>query len=122
MKSIELEIADHPLARAKGLLGRASLQERTGLWLTNCRSVHTHFMRFPIDLIFIDAQHRVVECTPQVPAWRVKASSTASSVIELPAGTVQALQVENGFQLRLQQFFPRSGLHRPAIATAYFER
>ena len=55
-----------------------------------CESVHTFFMKFPIDLVYIDKQRKVRKVRHAVPAWRLSACLTAHSVLELPAGTVGA--------------------------------
>jgi uncharacterized membrane protein (UPF0127 family) len=91
-----LEVADSGPKRNKGLLGREGLAEGEGLWIVPCESVHTFFMRFPIDLVYLDRKHRVKKVRSAVGAWRLSACLSAHSVLELPAGTIRATQTEAG--------------------------
>jgi len=86
--------------RMVGLLGHESLQEGEGLILTACRSIHTCFMRFTIDAIFVDRAWGVVAIARSLPPWRMTAPVwRASAVIELPAGTVDRARVAVGDRL-----------------------
>lgn len=73
--------------RLLGLMFRPRLQAGGGLWLEPCRSVHTHFMRFPIDLLFLDGEGRVVRVIRALRPWRISpVVREAVAVLELPAG------------------------------------
>ncbi|MGH9562296.1 MAG: DUF192 domain-containing protein [Terracidiphilus sp.] len=96
-----LEKAHTAATRNKGLLGRDSLPAGEGLWIAPCESVHTFFMRFPIDLVYLDRKLRVKKVRHGVRAWRVSACLTAYSVLELPAGTAAATQTERGDQVEI---------------------
>src|SRR3984885_14909096 len=85
-----LEAAHTGPARRKGLLGRDGLAAGEGLWISPCESVHTFFMRFAIDLVYLDRKLQVKKVRSSVGPWRVSACFQAHSVIELPAGTVSA--------------------------------
>jgi uncharacterized membrane protein (UPF0127 family) len=76
--------------RLRGLLGRKSLAEGEGLWITPCSSVHTLFMSFPIDVLFLDRKGlEVVAVIERMVPWRVtRAYLRAGSALELPAGTI----------------------------------
>lgn len=76
-----------------------------GLWLVPCESIHTFFMRFPIDLIYLDRHHRVKRVRTAVSPWRLSVCFSAHSVIELPGGTLLDRQTEAGDQL---EFFTSS--------------
>jgi uncharacterized membrane protein (UPF0127 family) len=82
--------------RRKGLLGRNGLLPGEGLWIAPCESVHTFFMHFPIDLIYLDRKLKVKKVRHGVAAWRVSACLAAHSVLELPAGTAAAARTERG--------------------------
>ena len=83
-----------------GLLGRRTLKDGDGLILCACRSVHTAFMRFPIDVVFVDRAWNVVSVWPHLPAWRVTPWVwRAQAVVELPAGTVDKAGVVVGDRL-----------------------
>ena len=99
----QLEKAHTAAARNKGLLGRDSLPPGEGLWIAPCESVHTFFMRFPIDLIYLDRKLRVKKVRHSVGAWRISACLTAHSVLELPAGTAAATRTQRGDQVEIAQ-------------------
>ena len=75
-------------ARRKGLLGRDSFEKGTAMVIAPSNAVHTFFMRFPIDLLFVRRNGVVVKVRRNVPPWRAVASLWAYAVIELPAGTL----------------------------------
>ncbi len=86
-----VEIARTWLTRLKGLLGRDRLPEGHCLVITPCRSVHTHFMKFNIDVLFVDSSGRIVYLVENMPPFRITPSiSQAGFVVELPAGTVSS--------------------------------
>ncbi len=91
-----LELAGTGGTRRKGLLGRESLPPGEGLWISPCESVHTFFMRFAIDLVYLDRKLQVKKVRSSVGPWRVSACFQAHSVIELPAGTLSATLTERG--------------------------
>jgi len=92
----QLEKAHTAATRKKGLLGREGLLPGEGLWIAPCESVHTFFMRFPIDLVYLDRKLEVKKVRHSVGAWRMSACFAAFSVLELPAGTARATQTERG--------------------------
>ena len=79
-------LAETPLARLRGLLGRSGLSSGEGLLLRPAGSIHTAFMRFTIDAVFLDAADRVVKVASTLRPWRTAACRGARSVLELPAG------------------------------------
>ncbi len=97
-----LEVADTGPARNKGLLNRDGLAPGEGLWIIPCQSVHTFFMRFPIDLVYIDGRKRVRKVRSAVGPGRISFCLTAQSVIELPAGTIQRTQTRRGDSLVIE--------------------
>jgi uncharacterized protein len=97
------EIAGSGMKRSKGLLGRKGLAPGEGMWIIPCEAVHTFFMQFPIDLIYLDRNHRVKKTREAVPAWRLSACLSAHSILELPAGTIRKTQTERGDVLEIVQ-------------------
>jgi len=85
----------------RGLLGRDSLAEGEGLLLKPCGSVHTLFMRFPIDVVFLDRELSVVAVRPKVRHWRTAGARGAKVTLELAAGEAARLGIAPGMQLRL---------------------
>ena len=80
-------VAAHALTRMRGLLGRRTMPSGEGLLLRPASSIHTAFMRFPIDVVFLDGNLRVVKLVPQLGPWRTTAAAReAKAVLELPAG------------------------------------
>jgi hypothetical protein len=92
----QLTRAHTAASRQKGLLGRDGLLPGEGLWIAPCESVHTFFMRFPIDLVYLDRKLKVKKVRHSVGAWRLSACFTAHSVLELPAGTAEAAHTVQG--------------------------
>ena len=82
----ECAVADSMFTRMKGLLGHSELGPDEGLLLRPASSVHTAFMRFPIDVVFLDRDLKVLAVVEAVPPWRVKARRGARAVLELAAG------------------------------------
>jgi uncharacterized protein len=91
-----LDLAGTGESRRKGLLGRESLLPGEGLWIAPCESVHTFFMRFAIDLVYLDRKHRVKKVRDGVGPWRLSACFSAHSVLELPVGTIRSSQTACG--------------------------
>lgn len=79
-------IADTPLPRMRGLLGKRDLAPDEGVLLRPAGSVHTFFMRFAIDVVFLDRDGRVLRIAESVPPWRTAAARGAKAVLELRAG------------------------------------
>ena len=97
-----LEVAKTFVQRAKGLLGRRELPAGRALWIQTSNSVHTFFMKFPIDLIFLDRELRVVKTHANVPAGRLTLPLwSATSVVELPAGFLASVNVQPGERLHV---------------------
>jgi uncharacterized membrane protein (UPF0127 family) len=94
-------VADSPLARMRGLLGRNALSRDEGVLLRPAGSIHTAFMRFPIDAVFLDRELRVVHVAQDVRPWRAAAARGARAVLELRAGEAARRGVEPGDLLRL---------------------
>lgn len=93
-------VAARPLARVIGLLRHASLSAEEGLLITPCNNVHTWFMRFAIDVAFLDADSDVLKTVHALPPFRARACwRKARSVLELSAGRLAATGTEVGDKL-----------------------
>ena len=79
-------LADHALSRLRGLLGRDSLPAGEGILLRPAGSVHTAFMRFPIDVVFLDRELTITAVVPELRPWRTAGRRGSKAVLELPAG------------------------------------
>ena len=82
--------------RMRGLLGAAVLKPNTGLWISSCNSIHSFFMSFSIDVLYLDKNNTVVRVIEDMQPWRVNACWPARSVIELRQGQVAALGIQTG--------------------------
>ena len=95
-------IADRALARLRGLLGRRALPPGEGLLLRPSPSVHTWFMRFPIDVVFLDRDLRVLDARAAVRPWRMAGHRGARAVLELAAGESSRRGLRAGDRLMLR--------------------
>ena len=89
-------VADRPLVRMRGLLGRHTLAADEGVLLRPAGSIHTHFMRFPIDALFLDSEMRVVDVRSGLGPWRMASKRGAKAVLELRAGEARKRGVDVG--------------------------
>jgi uncharacterized membrane protein (UPF0127 family) len=92
-------LAETPLARTRGLLGRSGLSSGEGMLLQPAASIHTAFMRFAIDAVFLDRANRVVKVAAALRPWRAAACRGARAVLELPAGEAARRGLRPGVSL-----------------------
>jgi uncharacterized membrane protein (UPF0127 family) len=113
-------VADSMLGRMRGLLGRSGLESGEGLFLRPAPSVHTFFMRFPIDVVFLARDGEVVKVVPSVKPWRTTAARGARAVLELAAGEADRRGIRVGDRLDLSVLAGRgsgpAANHPPASA------
>lgn len=79
-------VADSTMRRLRGLLGKGDLPSGHGILLRPAWSIHTAFMRFPIDVVFLDADQIVVKIVPNLPSFKTASCRGAREVVELRAG------------------------------------
>jgi uncharacterized membrane protein (UPF0127 family) len=95
-----LEVASSLWAQTIGLMGRREMTAGAGLLIPHCNAIHTAFVRFPLDVVFLDKQGTVVRLLSALPPWRIVwPVRGAASVVELPAGTLRQNQIVVGQQL-----------------------
>jgi uncharacterized membrane protein (UPF0127 family) len=94
-------VADSPWPRMRGLLGRRGLESGEGLLLRPTGSVHTFFMRFPIDVVFLSRDGEVLKVARAVPPWRTAAARGAKAVLELGANEAERREIRVGSRLDL---------------------
>ena len=92
----ELEIATSFAARSQGLLGHSGLKPDTGLLIDPCSSIHMWFMRFPIDVVFLDKKNRVVGLKRNVKPWGMAWSWRGAKTLELPVGVIASTRTQLG--------------------------
>jgi hypothetical protein len=98
----ELLVASTHWSRFRGLMATDSARFRPGqgLWIVPCHGVHTFAMRFPIDVLYLDQEKIVIHMEDGLKPWRVAAiRARASSVLELPGGTIHQTQTALGDQV-----------------------
>lgn len=92
-----LKVAHSFFARAKGLLGLKNLENQEGLWIERCNSIHTWFMKFSIDCVFVDKTLKTVFVRKNIQPWGfVWPIWSARSVFELPSGTIEKYNIQIG--------------------------
>jgi len=101
---LRVKVADTILDRLIGLLGKRSLRPDSGLWIVPANSIHTVGMLFPIDLVLIDKNFKVVGLREVVrPFSLTRPNFRAESVIELPAHSIFRSRTEVGDQLQIER-------------------
>ena len=101
MVAEHVEVADTRATRRRGLLGREGMEPSTALLLLPSFSIHTAFMRFPIDVVFVNREGVVVRVVTDMGPWKMAAAWRAHAVIELPAGALRTHDVRAGDRLYL---------------------
>jgi uncharacterized membrane protein (UPF0127 family) len=89
-------------ARNRGLLGRDHLPDGHALLIAPCTSIHTWFMRFPIDVIFTKRNGKVVKTRSAIAPWRLSIALGAYAVVELPVGSIARAGVKVGDRLEIE--------------------
>jgi uncharacterized protein len=98
------DVADTSATRQKGLLKHTGLDDGEGLWIVPCEGVHTFFMKFPIDVVFINKKRVVTKLRPNMVKSRIALSLRAHSTIELPVGMIEKSKTSVGDQLELERY------------------
>ena len=97
-----LRVAETHWTRFKGLLGTTGLEPGEGLWIRPCRQVHMIGMRYPVDVAFLDDDHRVVRAIAALSPGRISPRvAAATSVLELPNGTLARVGLSEGRQVAI---------------------
>ena len=98
--SLHVAAADTTFSRLKGLIGKLNLKSDEGMWVLPSQGVHTLGLLFPVDLIYLDANLRVIHLVEFLPSFRIAPLKIqAASVLELPTHTIYSSQTQPGDQL-----------------------
>jgi len=98
----ELLIAESFWSRMKGLLGKKELSSTQALWIRPCNNIHTFFMKFTIDCIFVNRSNVIQKIYPRVGPFRIAGPVwKANSVLEFPEGTAEKWNLKIGDQLHV---------------------
>ena len=95
-----LEIADKPAKRMKGLLGRSSLSPDEGMLFRPAGAIHMFFMRIPLDVVFCDAELRIVKVVRDLQPWKTAGAKGAKVTIELGVGGAASLSAGDQLVVR----------------------
>lgn len=98
----DLKVAQTFWPRLKGLLGTSGLDEGSGIWIHRCNSIHTFFMKYAIDCVFVDSQLQIKALVKDVqPGRMVYPVKGAKSVFEMKSGNIDKLGLRLGDQLHV---------------------
>ena len=106
------EVAGSARERLAGLIGRRSLARGRGMLLPRTGAVHTAFVRFPLDVVFLDREQHVIRVAAWVDPFRVAFQRGARQVLELPGGEAARAGVAPGTYLRFVPRYPSSSPSR----------
>jgi len=96
------EVALSSYEKLRGLLGRSGLPPGEGLLLPGCNSVHTFFMRFPIDVVYLTAENAVIKIVEHMKPFRLSFCLRGKAVLEMPAGWAAKCGLRVGHSVRFQ--------------------
>ncbi len=100
--STEISIGDTFISSFLGLMGEKEITPGKGLIIAPCNSIHTFFMRMPLDIIFIDKNNIALNVIENLQPWRISPIIlNARSVIEVPSGTVKKTGTTQGDRLEI---------------------
>lgn len=108
-------IADRARSRMRGLLGRGSLPAGEGMLLQPAPSIHTAFMKFPIDVVFMDGTLRVLKIVERMRPWRAASKRHSWAVLELSAGEIGRRHIAIGDQLGVIEITDTLGVVEPGV-------
>ncbi|MFC0561243.1 DUF192 domain-containing protein [Halalkalibacter alkalisediminis] len=92
--SEKVSVAATMFSRAKGLLGKKELPQNESILLTPCNQVHTYFMLFTIDCVFLDSNDKVIHLIERLKPWSVSSRiPKATDVLELPEGSISKFSI-----------------------------
>lgn len=101
--SDDTKMADDFFSRGIGLLSRKSISENEGLIIKPCCSIHTFFMRFDIDILFVNKKNEIIALYENVKPWKIlPIHITSNYVVELPAGKISSQNIYKGDIITLE--------------------
>jgi uncharacterized membrane protein (UPF0127 family) len=97
---LHVTVADTVVARLRGFIGKLKLNSDEGLWVVPSKGIHTVGLKFPLDLLYLDAEFQVIHVVEHLPSFRIAPfKAQAKSVLELPTHTIYWSQTQPGDQL-----------------------
>jgi uncharacterized membrane protein (UPF0127 family) len=96
----EVKLANTFLTRFKGLLGSSPLSSQQGLLISPCQQIHTHFMGYPIEVVFLDKNFHVIDIMVEMKPWKIsKFYKNAFYVLELQANKTEEININDRLML-----------------------
>jgi uncharacterized membrane protein (UPF0127 family) len=93
----QIHVAKDFLSRAKGLLGRKNLESGEAFVIPKCQAIHMFFMKFPIDVVFIDKNYQVIGLVRKIKPFRLSPLFLkAAFALELEAGVIEKTKIKKG--------------------------
>lgn len=99
--SVKVSVAENFLSRLIGLMFKHNMDSEEALIFYNAPSIHTFFMNFPIDVVFLDREMEVIRLCAAVKPWQIVSCFNSAVTIELPPGKIAATSLEVGDRLQL---------------------
>ncbi|OKY54318.1 DUF192 domain-containing protein [Megasphaera cerevisiae] len=96
---VRLYVADSFWERLRGLLGTKQLPDHTGLLLKKCNSIHMFFMRYALDIVYVDRNFQIIKLVHNVRPWQISGCWKAAHTIEVPVGTIAVMGWEENMDL-----------------------
>jgi uncharacterized membrane protein (UPF0127 family) len=98
----KIEIADSPLSRGLGLVGRADFRNYNGMLLKNTNAIHTFFVRFPIDVAFLNKDFKILKTVENLKPFSFSPIGWgAKHTLELPEGAIKKYSLEPGVRIEI---------------------
>lgn len=97
----DIELAQDSKARTRGLLGRTGLADGAVMVIAPCNAVHTFFMRFTIDVVFVDRKGKVLKLCRRLRPWRVGVAAGAFAALEFASGAIDRSGIATGDRLAI---------------------
>ena len=99
----EVKIADNFISRTIGLISKKEILEPEGLLIKPCCSIHTFFMKFDIDVLFVNRKNEIIALYENVKPWKIlPIHLTSQYVVELPTGIISSKQIFKGNILKYE--------------------
>lgn len=93
----KLILSESTISRMVGLLGRKGLGPDEAMWITNCNAIHTFFMKFSIDCVFVDQKGQIKKIYHEVKPWKIAGPVWgAAAVVEMAAGQARYKNLSEG--------------------------
>jgi uncharacterized protein len=99
----KVKIAQTFVSRSVGLLDRVSLLKGEALVINPCNSIHMFFMKFSIDVLYLDKNNRIIKIVTDLKPWRLSQALFAQKVVELESGTIAQMRIKCGDIVKIQE-------------------